>query len=490
MKKILKKYNSELTENVGIIALIIMVVSIFVFYVIIKPNDELWNFSNVYKMYNGEIIYQDCNVIITPLFFYIGEILFKLISPNYLVFRIYNLILFSIFYFLIYRLFRKLEISRVKSLTYLILIFLIGIKLILIGANYNTLALIFVLIGILYNLNQEKNKYETIIQGTILFLVFMAKQNIGILYLLGMIILNCVRYKEMIKIIKESVKQVIIFIVMFGIYCIYLALNHNLYNFFNYAFMGIFEFNESNMIFDNYIIFWILEIIFAIVIIFLINRKLKIDETIKNKITVLLSFAIPIMLLAYPIFNEIHIILSSIFMVITFIYFIDRILLKELMENKKIEKIFKVFNVICIIFFFTLFILINATYITNINNNIFKPYYGGILKNEESIEKVVKYIQSEREKGIEVKFISHKANMYNNILKINNGKIDLPFYGNLGIDGVKGLIEEIKNMKNTNILIGKEELKYQEPKEVIDFIKNNYKKIGEIEEFYIYKIGY
>ena len=31
-------------------------------------------------------------------------------------------------------------------------------------------------------------------------------------------------------------------------------------------------------------------------------------------------------------------------------------------------------------------------------------------------------------------------------MKINNGKIDLPFYGNLGKEGVNGLIEEIENM--------------------------------------------
>ena len=35
--------------------------------------DELWDFSNIFKMVNGFTIYNDLNVIITPLFFYIGE---------------------------------------------------------------------------------------------------------------------------------------------------------------------------------------------------------------------------------------------------------------------------------------------------------------------------------------------------------------------------------------------------------------------------------
>ena len=42
-------------------------------------------------------------------------------------------------------------------------------------------------------------------------------------------------------------------------------------------------------------------------------------------------------------------------------------------------------------------------------------------------------------------------------------------------------------MENTNILIDKEEIKYQESQELRDYIMNNFERIGEIEEFYIYR---
>ena len=62
----------------------------------------------------------------------------------------------------------------------------------------------------------------------------------------------------------------------------------------------------------------------------------------------------------------------------------------------------------------------------------------------------------------------------------------MPFYGNLGIEGINGLTQEISDMKNTYILLTKEGIKYQESQELRDYIINNYKKIGEIEEFNIY----
>ena len=69
--------------------------------------------------------------------------------------------------------------------------------------------------------------------------------------------------------------------------------------------------------------------------------------------------------------------------------------------------------------------------------------------------------------------------------------MDLPFYGNLGKDGEDGLIEDINNLKRSNVLILKsEERIIQESTKVRQFIRDSYEKIGEIEEFEIYKVGY
>ena len=135
-------------------------------------------------------------------------------------------------------------------------------------------------------------------------------------------------------------------------------------------------------------------------------------------------------------------------------------------------------------------LILNTSYIKNIRNNNFEPYFGGIMINQNEVQNVANYIMKQKEKNIEVIIISYKASLYNNILKINNGGFDLPFYGNLGVEGIEGLINKLDMMKNTNVLITKDEIKYQESQELRDYVINNFEKIGEIEEFYIYKVGY
>lgn len=50
------------------------------------------------------------------------------------------------------------------------------------------------------------------------------------------------------------------------------------------------------------------------------------------------------------------------------------------------------------------------------------------------------------------------------------------------------MLENVKNMHGYEILI-KDVLMYQESEKIVTYIKENYEKIGEIEEFQIYKIN-
>ena len=131
---------------------------------------------------------------------------------------------------------------------------------------------------------------------------------------------------------------------------------------------------------------------------------------------------------------------------------------------------------------------------TNINNlekyNIDKksPYYGGVIEKEkiQNINVVENYIKNNENNVI---ILSYKAALYMVPIQRNNGMMDLPFKGNLGKDGEKGLIEKIKNMENTEILIVKDEkdIMWQESKLVREYIKENMQNIGEIEEFEIWR---
>ena len=84
--------------------------------------------------------------------------------------------------------------------------------------------------------------------------------------------------------------------------------------------------------------------------------------------------------------------------------------------------------------------------------------------------------------------LSSKAAFYMIPTGRSNGMMDLPFKGNLGQGGENGLIEKIKNTKNAEFLIEKDEenIEWQESKSVRKYIIDNMEKIGEIEEFEIY----
>ena len=74
-------------------------------------------------------------------------------------------------------------------------------------------------------------------------------------------------------------------------------------------------------------------------------------------------------------------------------------------------------------------------------------------------------------------------------LERNNGDFDLPFKGNLGIEGEDGLIEKVDNMQNVQFLIykNKDEKCYQESEKVKEYVKNTKKYVGEIAGFEIYE---
>ena len=86
------------------------------------------------------------------------------------------------FYFITYLLLKELKISkRVSIIITLIFMTFEKYNLLLVEANYNIMALLFCLLGVLILL--RKYKYNLRLQGIILFLIFATKQNIAVYFL-------------------------------------------------------------------------------------------------------------------------------------------------------------------------------------------------------------------------------------------------------------------------------------------------------------------
>ena len=480
MKKIINKIKEK---DIDIILMLIIIITPLIVLTPIEVGDEIWNFGFVYKMSNGLLPYKDLNIIVTPLFHIIGVAFLKVFGKSLLSFKIYNIVICLTTYFTMFKIFKNLNIKKENSIIYLLLIFLITSGIAVSGANYNLLAIEFVLITILLVV---KNKQNYIVYGLLIFATALTKQNIGIYLAIGLtgyILVN------RIDIIKKVFKMYITVCLSGIIFLFVLNKIGILYDFYSYTFAGIMEFKNNNFALTIYTSIFLLEILMGMFNVYVINnKKIKIDKSIKNNVVNILVISIPMLLVAYPIFNWFHIMTSFLIMPLSFIYLLDQTFLKDIITKEKI-----------VIFLLFIFILIKIIVTMNgicdmkIIKDKTSPYYGALIskKNEENTNKIIQYILQNRENNIDTKILSYDAMSYTILTGGNNKKIDLPFLGNLGKDGENGLIEEIKQLRNTKILIktNEEDVFWQESKKTREYIKNNYIKEGTIEDFDIYIVS-
>ena len=489
MKNIIEKIKRK--DNIAVFILFFLISLGISLNIYLESNDEIWNFQNVYKMYNGFKIYEEINVIITPLFFWIAEGIFHLLGANLCIFRISHCVFMSILFLMTYKILKKLKIPKTLSLLAVLVICLQEFFLMIrTSFNYNNMALLFFVIGTYYLIN-EKTRKNILIQSIITILIILTKQNIGIYYLLGSIIYLSISKKDIKNKLIEIFKYIGVVLLGGIIFVLYLIMDNNLYNFFNYTLGGILEFANENLNFESSAIVFMIGIITINIgmSIFFIKKNFLLKEQ-KENIKILFIFSIMRTLVCYPIFNWTHIIIGTYLMIINVVYMVY-LLFKDFKDG--ITKILKVVNGMIILAMIIFSCLNMYTWIKAITSDDYpysweNPFFGGMLGKEEyeENEKIIKYIE-ENEKDVIV--LSNRAALYMVPLKRNNGDFDLPFKGNFGINGVDGLIEKIDNMQNVQFLIYKNEDKsiYQESDRVKEHIKNTKSYVGEIEGFDIYE---
>lgn len=492
MKKII---NILKNKDVDVAILIILFVLVASFFVLFNCYDELWNFANCYKMFNGYKIYEDLNVIITPLFFYVAQIFFKIFGASMLSFRIYNVAISTTLLMLIYFIFRDLKIVRRRAIFYTLIIEVVFTGMIAAGANYNLFVMIPILIAIITIIKEKENSF---ILGTLLFLTFMLKQNIYIYFGIGIFLYKFINKKSVKEFIIDLLKIYLISFIGIFIFLVYMYLDNNLDNFINFCFLGINEFGIKNIAFEfggaRYMYISLIAVFFTLFIILNKKTNKNIESRVIKNSKNILCFGIPMLLISYPIINYYHSTLASLIIFIEFIYIIENVLIKEIRIQRKTEK--KIYAILIIVYILYCGWVIITTIIGIHNNNLVMgktgALYGAIMSKEdfEKSETVCRFINEQEKNNRDVKILSYKANLYMAQLNKNNGIFDMAFLGNLGKEGETQLINKIKELRENLILIETdfEKTFYQESKQVKEYIINNYRKVGEIEEYSIFYI--
>lgn len=475
--------------------------------------DEIWNYNTANAFAMGLIPYKQVSMITTPLLPMINSIFLKIVFNGIITYRVLMGIVFALIVLFIYLIIR--ELSSKKLLSYICAFFIGTLLINKFLLDYNYLFLLIVLMIAFLEVrdlkkNENFNFNHNLCVGLLTGLAFLTKQTIGLLLIIVVIFEVFIymkkigfdlKFTKFIKLIGVRIFGMMIPITMF---LIYLGVNGAFNDFINYAIKGVKEFSNSipyYRLFDsNDKVVSIISRLFIIVYIPLFitfilecikNKKMK-DELMN--IYILAICSIPVIAIIYPISDDFHLIVASVFALIVVAYLLI-FLLNEIDKFVKIDAFYKKLLLIGLLFIIILISFKNAIIERNLNikENVLVPFkhYEGIyvpkyLSNRISdvTDKVRSYSNSGRESII----IDAEAAIYDIVLNRYKKNYDMLLIGNIGEHGVEKIINEIKDSHNVYYFVKNPQyaLNWQFPEDIIDYIRNNLKYHETVSVFDVY----
>ena len=475
--------------------------------------DEVWNYNTANAFAMGLIPYKQISMITTPLLPMINSIFLKVVFNGIMTYRVLMGIVFALIVLFIYLIIK--ELSNKKLLSY-ICAFFIGtllIKKFLLDYNYLFLliSLVIAFLEIRYiKKNENFNFNHNLCVGVLTGLAFLTKQTIGILLIFVMILEVFIymkksgfdlKFNKFIKLIGVRIFGMMVPIIIF---LIYLGVTGAFNDFINYAIKGVREFSNNvpyYRLFDsNDKVVSIISRLFIIVYIPLFITFIL--ESIKNKkfndelinIYVLAFCSIPVIAIIYPISDDFHLMVASVFALIIIAYLLI-LVLKKIDSFIKIDVFYKKLLLIGILFIIVLISFKNVIIERNINvkENVLVPFkhYEGIYVPEylsKRISDVTDKVQAYSNSGRESIIVDAEAAIYDIVLNRYKKNYDMLLIGNIGENGVEKIINEIKDSHNVYYFVKNPQyaLNWQLPEDIVDYIRNNLKYHETVSVFDVY----
>lgn len=402
-------------------------------------------------------------------------------------------------------------------------------------------------------LNDKNQILFNIKQGILAGLAVCTKQSIGFFVAIATVIypfleINVSKKEKIFS--KQKMKQVgfrICGIAIPGILLVlYLSVTGAWNDFISYAVKGISTFSNSipyNMLYKENTIIEILARIlpFAIgleillILIFFIKDLKKAREInelnnvegkgltsdFKSIIKILTVYSLPMLIVIYPISDRIHFLIGSLmtWLEIFFIVFcvIKKLIYTRKSGNKELDSVKTKFNKISskilsfnwsfifksiimvigiLIFDFILLVTCNnlAIYMQEDLNQDVLHYHGiEISENlKERMKAIEEFTAKKESQGKKVYILDAEAAVYNIPIEKYTKNYDMFLKGNIGKDGEEGIIDKIKSNSENVIYLIKQDgysLNWQIPTKVIDYVKNNFKKIENVDIFTAYLLN-
>lgn len=434
----MKKYKKDI--------LILIIIFIYVGILVSfsnADNDLIWNYGFSYNIASNLIVYKDFNMVITPLYPFICGLVMKILGNNFFIFNLTNIVLLSSMYYYIYKKYPKSYIPSIVLISFIL------------RPSYNFLIMFLLLI--LLNLEEDKD----FLTGLVLGLIFLTKQSFIIL---------CIPSIIYIREPKKILKRIGGFLIPCILIGLYLIINNSLYEFINYTVLGLFSFGTKNSFFNLGTVF-ILALIGFLTFYYSKYKDIKV------------LYLICYQVMAYPIFNAMHILFS---VIPVFVYFLDR-----LVNSKKKENDFsylKYLNYMALVLLMCPVLSLFLQYhFKDLSKGIgaleYKDIDSKYLVNAQVIDKEIDNLDK-------TYFVMYDAYVYKLLLNKKINSYDLLLNGNMGYKGEDKVINYFDSLdSNTYFLLNLEYEGGQLSKKIDSYIRNNYKKVKTFNNLILYKRG-
>ena len=475
--------------------------------------DEVWNYNTANAFAMGLIPYKQVSMITTPLLPMINSIFLKIVFNGIITYRVVMGIIFALIVLFIYLIIR--ELSSKKLLSYICAFFIGTLLINKFLLDYNYLFLLIVLMIAFLEVrdlkkNENFNFNHNLCVGLLTGLAFLTKQTIGLLLIIVVIFEVFIYMKKigfdlkLTKFIKLIGVRIFGMMIPIAMFLIYLGVNEAFNDFINYAIKGVREFSNNvpyyRLLNSTDYKIAIISRLFIIVygslfITFILecvkNKKMK-DGLIN--IYILAICSIPVIAIIYPISDDFHLIVASVFVLIVVAYLLI-FLLNEINKFVKFDVFYKKLLLIGLLFIIILISLKNVIIERNLNikENVLVPFkhYEGIYVPEylsNRISDVTDKVRSYSNFGRESIIVDAEAAIYDVVLNRYKKNYDMLLIGNIGENGVEKIINEIKDSHNVYYFIKNPQyvLNWQLPEDIVDYIRNNLKYHETVSVFDVY----
>lgn len=491
--------NKDKIEKVLGIVFWIAIITLIATSVLIKPLkdlDEIWNYNFSKNILEGRLPYKDFNIIITPLVPYIGAVFLGFFGNEMISMRLFAIVTSFLILYISYKILINLKVE--KNLSKIIILGLLYILQTHFRIDYNFFSLLLLLEIISFEIrnNKERNNKIDISLGILAGLCICSKHTIGICISVVTLFYQLLFIKDkdgLKKFIKSFINRLIGLSIVIGILCVYFTIFNLWKDFIAYAIIGIKDFNNS----ISYLRLitkgkWYLKVLSIIVPIYLIFNLVIVlikkfsRKEIERYNAILLSYSWATFSVVFPISDEIHFLIGCIPSIIGITY----IVYSNLLSNKKrlifIETVSQVLKIYIVIV--AIMDSINCIKCFNIIDKQNQINHFKLIPDSSysRVKEVDEYIKKQDK---DVYILDSRAALYTIPIDQYNKNYDMFNKGNLGAKGEEGIIEDLKNKKDFQVLIlqNRYNRNWQTPLKVIEFVKINLKKVGNVGAFDIYE---